>query len=106
MSDQKVVLITGASSGVGQFTARLLSQQGYKVFGTIGPQAKLVSRLRQFLPEAAFEKGARRTFRLNDFSFTFAGDREKGKVTLSHKGSEAFPLNVIKEGDKWKVDER
>jgi short-subunit dehydrogenase len=34
MSDQKVVLITGASSGVGQSTARLLSQRGYKVFGT------------------------------------------------------------------------
>src|SRR5262249_32486650 len=34
MSEQKVVLITGASSGVGQSTARLLSQRGYKVFGT------------------------------------------------------------------------
>jgi NAD(P)-dependent dehydrogenase (short-subunit alcohol dehydrogenase family) len=34
MSSQKVVLITGASSGVGQSTARLLSQTGYKVFGT------------------------------------------------------------------------
>ena len=34
MSDQKVVLITGASSGVGQSTARLLSHEGYKVFGT------------------------------------------------------------------------
>ena len=34
MSSQKVVLITGASSGVGQSTARLLSQKGYKVFGT------------------------------------------------------------------------
>ena len=34
MLDQKVVLITGASSGVGQSTARLLSQRGYKVFGT------------------------------------------------------------------------
>ena len=45
-------------------------------------------------------------YQLNDFSFTFAGDTEKGKVTLSHKGKEAFPLNVIKEGDKWKVDER
>src|SRR5262245_8111273 len=33
MSDQKVVLITGASSGVGQSMARLLSQKGYKVFG-------------------------------------------------------------------------
>jgi NAD(P)-dependent dehydrogenase (short-subunit alcohol dehydrogenase family) len=34
MSDQRVVLITGASSGAGQSTARLLSQRGYKVFGT------------------------------------------------------------------------
>lgn len=34
MSNRKVVLITGASSGVGQATARLLSQKGYKVFGT------------------------------------------------------------------------
>jgi short-subunit dehydrogenase len=34
MSNQKVVLITGASSGVGQSTARLLSQKGYRVFGT------------------------------------------------------------------------
>src|SRR5262245_34601449 len=34
MSDKKIVLITGASSGVGQSTARLLSQNGYKVFGT------------------------------------------------------------------------
>src|SRR5215470_19051242 len=33
-SNQRVVLITGASSGVGQTTARLLSQKGYKVFGT------------------------------------------------------------------------
>jgi NAD(P)-dependent dehydrogenase (short-subunit alcohol dehydrogenase family) len=34
MSHQKVVLITGASSGVGQSTARLLSQRGFRVFGT------------------------------------------------------------------------
>jgi NAD(P)-dependent dehydrogenase (short-subunit alcohol dehydrogenase family) len=34
MPNQKVVLITGASSGVGQSTARLLSQNGCKVFGT------------------------------------------------------------------------
>jgi NAD(P)-dependent dehydrogenase (short-subunit alcohol dehydrogenase family) len=34
MPEQRVVLVTGASSGVGQSTARLLSQRGYKVFGT------------------------------------------------------------------------
>jgi hypothetical protein len=45
-------------------------------------------------------------YHLNDFSFMFSGDREKGKVTLFQNGKEAFPLNVIKEGDKWKVDVR
>jgi NAD(P)-dependent dehydrogenase (short-subunit alcohol dehydrogenase family) len=34
MSDQRVVLITGASSGVGQASAHLLAQHGYRVFGT------------------------------------------------------------------------
>jgi NAD(P)-dependent dehydrogenase (short-subunit alcohol dehydrogenase family) len=34
VSAQSVVLITGASSGVGQSTARLLAQKGFKVFGT------------------------------------------------------------------------
>src|SRR5262249_59907410 len=32
--NQQVVLITGASSGVGQSTARLLRQNGYRVCGT------------------------------------------------------------------------
>jgi NAD(P)-dependent dehydrogenase (short-subunit alcohol dehydrogenase family) len=34
MPNQRVVLITGASSGVGQSAARLLSEREYKVFGT------------------------------------------------------------------------
>jgi NAD(P)-dependent dehydrogenase (short-subunit alcohol dehydrogenase family) len=34
MSEQRVVLVTGASSGVGQATAGLLAQNGYRVFGT------------------------------------------------------------------------
>jgi len=34
MSERRVVLVTGTSSGVGLATARLLSQSGYQVFGT------------------------------------------------------------------------
>jgi NAD(P)-dependent dehydrogenase (short-subunit alcohol dehydrogenase family) len=34
MPDERVMLITGTSSGVGQSTAQLFSQRGYKVFGT------------------------------------------------------------------------
>jgi NAD(P)-dependent dehydrogenase (short-subunit alcohol dehydrogenase family) len=34
MADQRVVLISGASSGVGHSTARLLAQRGCTVFGT------------------------------------------------------------------------
>ena len=33
MAEQKVVVITGASSGIGQATARLLAERGYRVFG-------------------------------------------------------------------------
>ena len=34
MSEKKVVLISGASSGIGQATARLLAQRDFTVFGT------------------------------------------------------------------------
>jgi NADP-dependent 3-hydroxy acid dehydrogenase YdfG len=34
MTDHGVVLITGASSGIGQFTARLIARGGHTVFGT------------------------------------------------------------------------
>jgi NADP-dependent 3-hydroxy acid dehydrogenase YdfG len=34
MSDQKVILVTGASSGIGSATAEHLVSRGYRVFGT------------------------------------------------------------------------
>lgn len=34
MRNQKVALVTGASSGFGELTAKLLAQSGFKVFGT------------------------------------------------------------------------
>ena len=34
MRNHKVALVTGASSGFGELTARLLAQSGFKVFGT------------------------------------------------------------------------
>jgi NAD(P)-dependent dehydrogenase (short-subunit alcohol dehydrogenase family) len=43
MHEAKIVLVTGASSGVGQATARLLAQEGCQVFGTSRDPARAQS---------------------------------------------------------------
>ena len=45
-------------------------------------------------------------YQLEEFAFTFAGDKEKGKVSLSHKGKDPIALAVVKEDGQWKVDMR
>jgi NAD(P)-dependent dehydrogenase (short-subunit alcohol dehydrogenase family) len=51
MSDQKVVLVTGASSGIGSATAEHLVNRGYRVFGTTrSPQKAATSSGVTLLP--------------------------------------------------------
>ena len=45
-------------------------------------------------------------YRLDDFGFSFAGGAERGRVTLSHRGTPQFDLVVVKEDGRWKLDER
>ncbi|MGH9970397.1 MAG: hypothetical protein ACREBG_21755 [Pyrinomonadaceae bacterium] len=45
-------------------------------------------------------------YKLEDFAFEFAGEEDKGKVSILYKGTELPGLRVIKESTDWKVDER
>jgi NAD(P)-dependent dehydrogenase (short-subunit alcohol dehydrogenase family) len=91
MSDQKVVLITGASSGVGQSTARLLSQRGYRVFGTSrhpvsGDRTAAVEMLAldvraedsvRVCVEAVVNRGGRLDVLINNAGYELAGALEE-----------------------------
>ena len=45
-------------------------------------------------------------YELKDFAFTFAGDADKGRVSISYKGKKSLALEVIKEAGEWKLNER
>ena len=45
-------------------------------------------------------------YRITDFTFTFDGDKERGKVSFAHKHGKQLDLDVIKEEREWKVDKR
>jgi NAD(P)-dependent dehydrogenase (short-subunit alcohol dehydrogenase family) len=91
MSDQRVVLITGASSGVGQATARLLSQRHYKVFGTSrNPASAEIIPAVEMLPldvraddsvracvEAVSTRGGRIDVLINNAGYELAGALEE-----------------------------
>lgn len=89
MPDRKVQLITGASSGVGQAAARLLTRSGYRVFGSsrnpasaeIGPAVEMVLldvRLDDSVRagvEAVFPSSGRLDVPINNAGYEFADTR-------------------------------
>jgi short-subunit dehydrogenase len=50
LKTQKIALVTGASSGIGQATAELLAQAGYKVYGTSRRGGDASARSFEMLP--------------------------------------------------------
>jgi hypothetical protein len=45
-------------------------------------------------------------YNLAQFDFAFIGDTLKGKLSIFHNGKQAPALNVVKEANQWKLDER
>jgi NAD(P)-dependent dehydrogenase (short-subunit alcohol dehydrogenase family) len=90
MPPQRVVLITGVSSGVGQSTARLLSQRGFKVFGTSRHSTAAESSAGEMLPldvrsdesvracvEAVVNRSGRLDVLINNAGYELAGALEE-----------------------------
>jgi len=45
-------------------------------------------------------------YRIADFTFTYDGDTEGGKVSFAYKHGKPLDLDVINEDHAWKVDKR
>ena len=45
-------------------------------------------------------------YRLEDFSFDFKGDENRGTVSVVYNGRTLPALRVVKEKNEWKIDER
>jgi NAD(P)-dependent dehydrogenase (short-subunit alcohol dehydrogenase family) len=57
--DRSVVLVTGASHGLGQATAALLAEHGYQVFGTAcQPTADNVRGIQMLPPDVTSQESA------------------------------------------------
>ena len=44
--------------------------------------------------------------KIDELTFTFTGNKENGEVSIVSKVKVLVTLKVIREGDKWKIDER
>ena len=95
--NQKVVLITGASSGIGEATARLLAQQGmYVVLG-----ARRTDRL-ELLAAQIREAGGSADFRALDVTdaddvqtFVLAAHKHHGRVDVMINNAGVMPLSRL-----------
>lgn len=45
-------------------------------------------------------------YEMEDFTFEFNGDKDKGEVIVFHNGVTYGGLSVVKEKESWRVDER
>jgi len=110
MPNQRVVLITGASSGVGESTARLLSRRGYRVFGTSRhPTDAIPGAAVEMLPldvraddsaracvEAVVKRGGRLDVIINNAGYELAGALEELSLAEARAQFETNFFGVVR----------